>query len=423
MTTSSTVIMAAPVNVRTLNIDTIEVKGSANVGFLPRGVTNMNVFVRRILGYHGTFIRVDKNINLFWATSEESLSIDAEDVYVAEGGEINLPRDVTVKNGHSLDVCGTFDTSSLKIQGGGIMRISNPATYRQLKSFTINYNGRLEQSTYCPDTNNGFIMQIDRFDRYEGFTVKESDFKISANEENVISPILKNDTNNPCKLNGNLNVMREQVCNIPPGDHQFGTITVQAGGELHIDGSSDGAATTTINAVNFNIMFDSKITGVGAGYLTGGPGSPVSSGKMASHGGIGIGNIKPLYGSIDSPMQYGSNGYAATNSSGRGGGQIKIVADSIIVDGLIDMSAAEDGGGSGGSVFLQAVTIKGSGKVKAEGSKGGGGGGRISLKSSSSFTYTGELSAKGGIATSGQTGSSGEKITHSHTTKSWTRPN
>ncbi|KAH3816429.1 hypothetical protein DPMN_117945 [Dreissena polymorpha] len=72
------------------------------------------------------------------------------------------------------------------------------------------------------------------------------------------------------------------------------------------------------------------------------------------------------------------------------------------------MSAHSAGGGSGGSIWLEAKTITGNGYLKVEGGPGGGGGGRIAAIASTSYSFTGQASAKGGADASKNTGSSGK---------------
>ena len=65
-----------------------------------------------------------------------------------------------------------------------------------------------------------------------------------------------------------------------------------------------------------------------AGYSADGPGGGASSGQGGSYGGVGTGvtDVSMLYGSIETPDHYGSQGFGATSTSNRGGGYIKVVA-------------------------------------------------------------------------------------------------
>ena len=130
------------------------------------------------------------------------------------------------------------------------------------------------------------------------------------------------------------------------------------------------------------------------------------------------------YGSYQTPRFPGSSGtsiqaYGDTEEYGAGGAALHIVSDTVIIDGLIDVSGLNGGhdnsnpggGGAGGSVWIEVVTFQGSGSVLSDGGDGGigrddrkpfklngggGGGGRISIVGSDTYTFSGTLSAKGG---------------------------
>ena len=68
------------------------------------------------------------------------------------------------------------------------------------------------------------------------------------------------------------------------------------------------------------------------GYQTGGAGAGASSGQGGSYGGLGVSvtDNTVLYGSVETPDHYGSQGFGATASSHRGGGYIKVVASEVV---------------------------------------------------------------------------------------------
>ena len=152
-------------------------------------------------------------------------------------------------------------------------------------------------------------------------------------------------------------------------------------------------------------------------YTIGYPGASVGS---SSHGGVGCpkgsntyADMKPCYGSIYAPTDYGSTGEPGESRMG-GGGVIRIsVAGGLRVDGLITASAWDScyTAGSGGSVSIICGSICGTkgwgggyGGIWAQGSHTwyngiAGGGGRIALTLTDADAtladYDGWLSARG----------------------------
>ena len=147
---------------------------------------------------------------------------------------------------------------------------------------------------------------------------------------------------------------------------------------------------------------------MGKGFAAG-PGAGQSTGSGGSHGGRGgrsnlvPGTLGGPYGSYKYPSLQGSGG----SSGGKGGGALILhIAESVVVDGVIDCSG-QDGsgsGGSGGSVFIESSgSFSGDGEIKVNGGlasstgSGGGGGGRIAVWSSTT-SFVGKLESKGGKA-------------------------
>jgi hypothetical protein len=138
---------------------------------------------------------------------------------------------------------------------------------------------------------------------------------------------------------------------------------------------------------------------------TGGGGGHAGMGGTAGGGGGG-----GAYGSALQPTYPGSGGGGGGcpgEIGGAGGGRIKIVADTLTLDGVItadgqDGSGSLCGGGAGGSIWLDVTTLEGSGVVRANGASaplanpgGGGAGGRISVRAAANL-FGGTLSATGG---------------------------
>ncbi len=109
-----------------------------------------------------------------------------------------------------------------------------------------------------------------------------------------------------------------------------------------------------------------------------------------SYGGVGeanYGGTLPTYGDAFSPVDLGSGGDGESN---RGGGAVKITANTLQLDGALradgQNGASYTGGGSGGSIWLDVDRLQGSGIIHANGglqgvAAGNGGGGRVALYS------------------------------------------
>ena len=91
---------------------------------------------------------------------------------------------------------------------------------------------------------------------------------------------------------------------------------------------------------------------------------------------------------------------------GAGGGVVLLQAQTINIDGTIDVSGSKgqagSGGGSGGSLQLLADNFKGKGQILCNGGRtsnygGGGSGGRISIQCQKTV-FSGKLSAQGGTS-------------------------
>lgn len=407
--------MSVDPDVPSIQLDEIKVIGPAVTGFLARASTPaLNAQVGTINGNAESLIRIDQNVDLFWGTrvgKVDVLRINTN-VRVNMNGAIDLPKTVIIDKDWSLDVCGTVtsNVNTLTVREGGALRMSHPASDLEIDSLVIDYNGILEGSAYCDTTTNKVTLKLTYFNTTSDFSLDTGKFSLSASKQGTVSP--KGTTNAQeaeCDTSGSFELKSGQYCEISTSSstYEYTKITINPGAELRLLGSKTGSGSTVIKAANFDLKFGGLITGVGKGHKTGGSGEATSSGLGATYGGRGVGNTKATYGSITEPMSYGSNGPSATDTSGRGGGQIKLEVTNVLnVDGTIDMSADSGPGGSGGSIYLIAKTIEGDGFIKAEGSDGGGGG-RISAVASSTFSFTGTISAVGGETSSGDKGSSG----------------
>ncbi len=130
-----------------------------------------------------------------------------------------------------------------------------------------------------------------------------------------------------------------------------------------------------------------------------------------SYGGRGASRSNDVYGDFIDPNELGSGGAGDGGSKGgTGGGLVRITADTIQIDGVINASGSEGtagccsggGNGSGGGIRIDAGTISGIGAINADAGDFGGrtkhaGGGRIAIyyDDISGFDIA-NISAKGG---------------------------
>jgi len=190
------------------------------------------------------------------------------------------------------------------------------------------------------------------------------------------------------------------------------------GGSVLAHASTTGtvAFKLDITAQSLSIDATSSIDVTGRGFLGGGqPGNPSStngmtvgfqatnqSGTAGSYGGLGgnfNGSTNPFYGDFRNPNEVGSGGGGFQGApAGNGGGLVRIVAQTITLNGAIRADGGIPGdpaaGGSGGGIRLDVGTLSGSGSISANGSAGspsagggGGGGGRVAIYYQSASTF------------------------------------
>ena len=403
----STLVVGSDTNIiGSDKLSVIEINGPAVAGFLPRQNTPyLTVSVSTISGSDETVFQVGRNIKMTWGSSELHIR---SPIHVAEYGTLTLPEAIYIENGGILDICGTLssDTGNITMRDGGELRISDPATALNVFAFFVDYQGNVGRSTYCTSGSSKVTIQTTYYNKTSDFNLDTSQFTMSAANTGELTQAGEALVNTTCDAGGELELERNQFCELEPGTHSYNSITVHPGAELRIVGDEAGSDTTTISANTINVMFLGKILAVGMGYKTGGPGAATSSGMGASHGGNGLDNTEAPYGNVRQPMTYGSNGQGATSSTKRGGGQIKLdVSNSITIDGEIDVSGQDTA--SGGSIYVISPKLYGFGTLRADGGTGGGGGGRISVSASNTYDFTGTFSAQGGDDNSGNPTSSG----------------
>ena len=106
---------------------------------------------------------------------------------------------------------------------------------------------------------------------------------------------------------------------------------------------------------------------------------------------------------MERPQELGGGG---RNTSGSGGGVVRIVAERVQIDGTIQAHGSKSNqGGAGGSVWLTTGELAGSGSIEVNGADsngdGAGGGGAIAIEYTSldpSATVLDQLSAHGGLS-------------------------
>ncbi|HEV8719169.1 MAG TPA: tandem-95 repeat protein [Candidatus Binatia bacterium] len=186
-------------------------------------------------------------------------------------------------------------------------------------------------------------------------------------------------------------------------------VSLTGGGVLaHASTTGSVAFKLDITAQSLSIDATSRIDVTGRGFLGGGqPGNPSStngmtvgfqatnqSGTAGSYGGLGgnfSGSTNPVYGDFRNPNEVGSGGGGFQGApAGNGGGLVRIVAQSVVLNGAIrgngGPAADFSAGGSGGGLRIDVGTISGTGSINANGSAaspssggGGGSGGRIAI--------------------------------------------
>ncbi len=192
------------------------------------------------------------------------------------------------------------------------------------------------------------------------------------------------------------------------GAHTFANLTLRNGAVLtHSPTTATSvkkldisvAGTLTVDATS---RIDVTSRGFLGGFQSGNPfgidamtvgfqrGSHLRSG--GSYGGLGgssEGSPNPVYGDFRDPNDPGSGGgsFFASPRGGNGGGLIRIVAQTIRLDGSIVANGGDGefdaAGGSGGGIRVDVGTLLGTGQIRANGGNGdrgaGGGGGRVAV--------------------------------------------
>jgi len=223
------------------------------------------------------------------------------------------------------------------------------------------------------------------------------------------------------------------------------TIDVNNGGIVtHLFTTSSASFKVDLSANTLTVDATSKIDVTALGFLGGGkpgnpfPGNPFNNSGMTvgfergstgrsggSYGGLGgssgEGSASPVYGDFRDPNEPGSGGASFSGPAGNGGGLIRIVAQTLNLDGIIKADGETPGlfgAGSGGGVRIDVGTLRGTGQITANGgtgqpdSGGGGGGGRVAIyyQDAVGFDLT-RVTALGGPGSGPPNGQDGSVIT------------
>ncbi|MFH1671106.1 MAG: LamG-like jellyroll fold domain-containing protein [Patescibacteria group bacterium] len=221
------------------------------------------------------------------------------------------------------------------------------------------------------------------------------------------------------------------IANVP---HTLsGAVTVQDSGRItHEDNSTAETYKLNLTVRSLTIDENGAINVNNLGYnRNNGPGTPSTNYYGGSHGGYagGTSTIAETYGSITAPTNLGSGGNRGA-SAGGGGAVRLVVTDALVVRGTIsakgfgsddDGATFDNAGNAGGSVYITTGTISGTGTISADGGRSSayasaGGGGRVAViltNAGADFsTYTGNMTAYGGLGSNHAAGGTVYKQTY-----------
>ena len=185
------------------------------------------------------------------------------------------------------------------------------------------------------------------------------------------------------------------------------TTTEEHSLEMEVTGTLTVDSTSLINVSNYGYLEGRTQDNETAGGATGSSGG--------SYGGYGYsiaGSRNTAYGDFTNPKDIGS-GAGLNGSGGRGGGLVRITAQTIDLDGSVlangeSRSGNYEGGGSGGGIYFDVDTLNGSGAIQARGGNGryhssvssadggSGGGGRVAIYYGASTFPFNNVSVRGG---------------------------
>ena len=340
-------------------VDELHLQGVPTVGFVPRQTsqTPMIVQVGMVTGSRSSTVQVNSGVELSILTQSSIHSDTASlnnTIFVASGGFIEFPEMVVVEKDTVLELCGGLAarTRDIDIQEGGVFKTAFPAftgsrgdgtLHDALTLYSIKTRqGGLVTSSRCGSSGElslhlTYLNRTDDFSNPTGISISTGVTEIEIEQPRAPLP------NVTCILNSSSLVLyKGQECELPPGEHVFTTVTLETGSRLILEGDATGTQNTLIHADTIEVKTGALITGVGSGYQNTGEGASLSSSIGGSYGGTGAGNPVghyAVFGNMTAPRKYGGSGYQATESTGRGGGQLHLEVRVLArIDGTIDVS-------------------------------------------------------------------------------------
>lgn len=327
-----------------LPVNEVHIKDNTKVSFIDRTAA-LTVQVGKLLGTKSAQLYIIKQVLFYLGTRLISPPVTSLKLkvttYVLEGGSLDLPDTVYVENGVVLDLCGGIKSvKNLVSRNNGEIKGAYPAFsgtngpgVMTLETLVWDYNGKISGTTCTGQTKKDITLTVtSAYKKVSGASIPTTYWKITGTQENL-SPSASALTERTCNSTvSDLLVANGQTCALEATTHTYSSITIETGGKITLDGDETGAAKTVINVDSLHIRPGGKLDGAGTGYKTGGPGSGTVSGQAGSYGGLGGGvtDASKLYGNVENPNHYGSNGFGATSTSGRGGGYVKIVATQYV---------------------------------------------------------------------------------------------
>jgi hypothetical protein len=152
------------------------------------------------------------------------------------------------------------------------------------------------------------------------------------------------------------------------------------------------------------IACGAAIDATGKGYVNGAtyPGEQVqgnwTGGSHIGRGGLYNGVYGSTYGSVVRPRELGAS--TLPSAFGPGGGAVRIVANSVVVDGAIRANGAQHShSGAGGSIWITTSHIAGRGTIETNGGPGQwgiGGGGALAIEYTDPASVLPALSSRTG---------------------------
>jgi hypothetical protein len=182
------------------------------------------------------------------------------------------------------------------------------------------------------------------------------------------------------------------------GAHSFTNLVVDGGKVVHTSMQKLDLNVTGTTYVACGAALDANDLGYGLGATY--PGATastlISGGSHIGRGGMNSGVSGTTFGSITRPQEAGGGAMHNGFPTG-GGGVIRLVTASAIIDGTVRANGMAAMAAGGGSVWISAGRIAGKGSIEAIGSSGGfdaGGGGAIAIEYSDPTTVLPAISVR-----------------------------